>query len=471
MSNKAIWSRFIYVGLSVAALCSSTQAATVSANSGFFKNWAMATFSPAVTSPVVGTPIQASVTGQAFTITASNMATSGATWSTWGGILSSYLMSSTDLPAAIGLPTPSGNVWELGGGEVSIKFSAPMPANTTLFSHDFDNTDAVEYRFYRCDGTQVDATVVEFLQIATANNPVQTPPVAGAADSFWKLASPTAGVLSGTTSGLIVKATDVCEIRTKELGLPGHSTVDFQLGVPPAPLAVNDMPPVVPSAAGGTTFSVLLNDTVSGKAAVVSGAAANATLTPGSAPTPAAGAISMDSITGVITIATGTTPGTYTYPYTLCSLPVINSFSCSTATATIVVAPSLQAVNDVMPPVTAGVGGVTPSVLANDTADGKAVVLTGSGANATLIPGASPDTGIVMNTDGTITVKPGTAAGTYTYPYKICSVPATDPATCSEATATVMVGTPAPVPVGPWWLLMPGLLVLAHRRLGARRPG
>lgn len=256
------------LGLCVIAVAAGTaaQAAVVSADSQFFKDWRMATFSPNVTAPVVGTPINAVVAGNQFTITASNMAASGRTWATWGGSTSTNLMSSTDLPTNIGVPTPAGNVWELGGGQVSIKFTAPMPTGTTLFSHDFDATDAVEYRFYRCDGTQVDATAVSFLQIATANNPVQTPPVGGAADSFWKLASPTTGGLAGTTSGLTINAANVCEIRTTELGLPRHSTVDFQLGIPPTPVAG----PPTPVPATGPAALALLSLGIAGMALALS---------------------------------------------------------------------------------------------------------------------------------------------------------------------------------------------------------
>ena len=45
----------------------------------------------------------------------------------------------------------------------------------------------------------------------------------------------------------------------------------------------------------------------------------NVTLTPGAAPTPAAGSITMNA-DGTITIAPGTTAGVYTYPYTICEI-------------------------------------------------------------------------------------------------------------------------------------------------------
>lgn len=214
------------------AMCAAAQAQTVvAAGSQYFKGWQMAKFTTTVSQPVAGTAISASLGGATFTVNTLGAAPS--TYGTWGGGQNGDLMYSTDLPADIGLPTDPGNVWELGGGEISIKFQAPMAVGTTLFSHDFDNKNVVEYRFYRCDGTQVDATSVSFLQIATANNPAQTPPVAGASDSFWKLASVADVALDGTTSGLVVNAADVCEIRTKEFGLSRGNTVDFMLGIGP----------------------------------------------------------------------------------------------------------------------------------------------------------------------------------------------------------------------------------------------
>lgn len=186
---REIRSRARAVGLCMTAMVwgAMAHAATVGAGSQYFQNWQMAQFVAPVATPVAGTPINAAVGGVPFTI--NTLGTAPRSYGTWGGTQNGALMYSTDLPANIGLPTALGNVWELGAGEISIKFQAPMLRGTTLFSHDFDGTDAAEYRFYNCSGTQVDATSVEFLQIATANNPAQTPPVAGSADSFWRLAS------------------------------------------------------------------------------------------------------------------------------------------------------------------------------------------------------------------------------------------------------------------------------------------
>ncbi|PAT39261.1 hypothetical protein CK623_10920 [Vandammella animalimorsus] len=299
-------------------------------------------------------------------------------------------------------------------------------------------------------------------------------------------------------------------------------------------------------------------DTANGQPAEIG---TNVTLTPG---TPSNPALTMNATTGVITVAAGTSPGTYTYPYTICLHPATNPAICATATATVVVKDAAEVsltkevdkadasvgdevtftitvtndgpsaaqavtVNEQLPSgytlvsatpsagnyaaptwtvgdlgnaatatltvkatvnatgdyantatvsstttpgddpsnnsgtatVTAkatvkavdddmgtipSTGGKTPSVVADnngnggDKANGLPAVID---TNVTLTPGALPNPpatgGLEMNPDGTITVKPGTPAGTYEYPYEICLLPATTPATCSNAVATVKV--------------------------------
>lgn len=87
------------------------------------------------------------------------------------------------------------------------------------------------------------------------------------------------------------------------------------------------------SSAGGSTASVIANDTVDAQAAVLG---TNASLTPGVAPVPAGGGIAMDG-SGVITVAAHTTPGSYTYPYQVCALPAGEAPVCASATATVTV--------------------------------------------------------------------------------------------------------------------------------------
>ena len=103
--------------------------------------------------------------------------------------------------------------------------------------------------------------------------------------------------------------------------------------VTPTINAVDDTVAPINSASGGTTVSVIDNDTTNGVAAVIG---TNVTLTPGIAPTPAAGSLTMNA-DGTITVAAGTTAATYTYPYTICTIPATVPATCDTANATVVV--------------------------------------------------------------------------------------------------------------------------------------
>ncbi|QWP78720.1 DUF11 domain-containing protein [Lysobacter sp. K5869] len=91
---------------------------------------------------------------------------------------------------------------------------------------------------------------------------------------------------------------------------------------------------------------------------------------------------------------------------------------------------------DTPPAVNGGSGGNTPSVVGNDTLGGQPVTV-GAGGNSALTPGTRPNPGLTMNPDGTITVAPGTPAGTYTFPYTICEV--ANPTNCATTHATVTV--------------------------------
>ncbi|MGJ1198955.1 beta strand repeat-containing protein, partial [Sphingobacterium spiritivorum] len=188
--------------------------------------------------------------------------------------------------------------------------------------------------------------------------------------------------------------------------------------------ANNDTPPAINGKDGGSTTSVLDNDQLNGKPVVP----AEVKLTPGTSPNKG---ITMNP-DGTITVSPETPAGNYEYPYTICE--VLNPANCSDAKATVVVeAAPIKANNDTPPAINGKDGGSTTSVLDNDQLNGKPVVP----AEVKLTPGTSPNKGITMNPDGTITVSPETPAGNYEYPYSICEV--LNPANCSDAKATVVV--------------------------------
>jgi CshA-type fibril repeat protein len=204
--------------------------------------------------------------------------------------------------------------------------------------------------------------------------------------------------------------------------------------------AVDDSFGPVAGASGGTTPSVLGNDTLNGSPVVPSAVA----LTPGTAPAPAAGSITMNPVTGVITVAAGTTPGTYTYPYEICEIiSGAPSTNCASAVATVVVGIGIDAQDDNLTgtPVDPVTGGAAGNVLTDngngpDTLNGVAIT------NPALITIAVTDpdglTGVTIGADGTLTVPPGSTPGAYQVAYEICEV--ANPLNCATAIATVVVG-------------------------------
>src|SRR5690606_7295450 len=57
----------------------------------------------------------------------------------------------------------------------------------------------------------------------------------------------------------------------------------------------------------------------------------------------------------------------------------------------------------------------------------------------------STQAGISLNSDGSVTIEPGTAPGNYTLTYQICEV--INPTNCDTATAVIQVAAPAIVVV------------------------
>ncbi|MFI4957568.1 MAG: hypothetical protein ACHP7C_00195, partial [Lysobacterales bacterium] len=107
---------------------------------------------------------------------------------------------------------------------------------------------------------------------------------------------------------------------------------------------------------------------------------------------------------------------------------------------------AIVAKNDAYTVPNGSIGGSTGNVVANDqlgavtgpaigTTSGQVTLAWGSLSNPPASGGFTP------NADGTITVKPGTPAGTYKIPYTICE--ATHPTNCATAEADVTVGAAA----------------------------
>jgi outer membrane protein OmpA-like peptidoglycan-associated protein len=221
--------------------------------------------------------------------------------------------------------------------------------------------------------------------------------------------------------------------------------------------AIDDAPSAVDGAAGATIPNVVANDTLGGVADPTigtdvtvngTGTAQDGTTTLGLDVTPAAGGITLDPATGEVTVAAGTTAGTYVYTYEICE--VLNPTNCDTAEVTVVVEPTPIIANDDAPLAIEGVtGGTIPNVVANDTLGGVAnptigtdvtVNETGTAQDGTTTLGldVTPAAGgITLDpATGEVTVAAGTTGGVYNYTYEICEV--LNPTNCD--TATVIIG-------------------------------
>ncbi|WP_164122210.1 gliding motility-associated C-terminal domain-containing protein [Sphingobacterium sp. xlx-130] len=183
--------------------------------------------------------------------------------------------------------------------------------------------------------------------------------------------------------------------------------------------------------------NVLLNDVIDGHSVIKENVIL--TVTQGAQPVNPGAKVPVIDANGQVAVPAGTPDGIYTIEYSICDK--INPTNCSPATVTVTVADAtIDAIDDIYAPINGKVGGQTSSVLGNDLINGTAVTL---GTDITLTPGTSPLPGkLTMNPNGTITVSAGTPAGTYQYPYTICSV--LNPTDCDQAIATVIV-TAAPI--------------------------
>ena len=142
--------------------------------------------------------------------------------------------------------------------------------------------------------------------------------------------------------------------------------------------------------------------------------------------------------TGEVIVPPHTPAGEYEIPYTICALTT--STICSTATAVVTVN-SIEAHNDGRHLLGTTVGGTISSVLTNDKLNGR----TPTASEVTINWQATP-AGFTYNADGSITVAPGTAVGTYTISYSLCATAI--PTLCSEP-AEVVVEVTAATPVPP----------------------
>ena len=235
-----------------------------------------------------------------------------------------------------------------------------------------------------------------------------------------------ADVAPNTPAGLYTAVYTVCDAANP--GNCASATVSVTV-VAGMIVATADNAGPVNGASGGTVagVDVIANDTLDG-APVVLGGAGNATLAPVTI-----GALTVNA-DGTVSVAPGTPAGSLTATYTLCE--AINSGNCASATVTVVVeAAPIVAINDTAGPINGGSGGDAGiDSISNDTLGGNPIVL-GTGGNAALVQVTRGP--LTVNADGTVSVAPGTPAGTYIVIYTVCE--ALNPTNCASATVAVGV--------------------------------
>lgn len=147
--------------------------------------------------------------------------------------------------------------------------------------------------------------------------------------------------------------------------------------------------------------------------------------------------VSLDPATGIVSVEPQTPAGTYTIEYQICE--VLNTSNCSTGSITIVVeaSPIVATDDDWSTTIVNGNEGElnAGNVFTNDTLNGVAV--NPSQVTLTTINADAP---LTLNADGTISVAPGTPAGTYTLEYSICEI--LNPTNCDTAIVTIVVQVP-----------------------------
>ncbi|WP_308130493.1 gliding motility-associated C-terminal domain-containing protein, partial [uncultured Flavobacterium sp.] len=232
-----------------------------------------------------------------------------------------------------------------------------------------------------------------------------------------------------TPAGTYTIVYQLCEI----LNPTNCDSATVTIVVEEAPIdAVNDNPAPVNGYEGNPdVVNVLDNDTLNGVPVIPSQVTITVT-TPSTNP-----GVELDPATGTVSVDPQTPAGTYTIVYQLCE--ILNPTNCESATVTIIVNPApIDAVNDDFSgTIVNGTEGMVNAgnVFTNDTLNGVAVI-----PSEVTLTTVNADAPLTLNPDGTITVAPGTPAGTYTLEYSICEI--LNPTNCDTAIVTILVQVP-----------------------------
>ncbi len=235
---------------------------------------------------------------------------------------------------------------------------------------------------------------------------------------------------------------------------PGSYSVTYQLCDKNSPVncatvvdTITVTASIVPQGDSGTVLSgvastpianVAANDTVNGVAANPA-TGGNATISQsGTWPT----GIALNTSTGAISTSAAVAPGTYTVQYQLCdkNSPV----NCALQTVTITVNGNINPSPESGTAVSGTASTPIANVITNDTVNGAAASLGGTG-NATIAQSGTWPTGIALNTTtGAITTTAAVQPGSYSVTYQLCDKIGPNCATTTDTitvTASIVAGT------------------------------
>jgi uncharacterized repeat protein (TIGR01451 family)/gliding motility-associated-like protein len=264
---------------------------------------------------------------------------------------------------------------------------------------------------------------------STLNLSVTTPDPTG----FITLGSDGTAVLGANASaGIYELIYQICE----KLNPTNCSSASIKVTVT-APVidAVKETTSPINGTVGGTTASLVSNDTLNGSAVVIGTNVGEVILSPVSVPTEFT--LNAD---GTIKVAAGTPAGTYNVEYKICE--VNNPTNCdSVISEVVVIGGTLQANPDTIGSVV-GINQPTTliNVFANDTNNGLPVVA--SAMNLSVLT-ADPTGFLTLNPDGTAVLEANAPAGIYELIYQICEK--LNPTNCSSASIKVTVTAPTMV--------------------------
>jgi LPXTG-site transpeptidase (sortase) family protein len=260
------------------------------------------------------------------------------------------------------------------------------------------------------NGVKATLSSVTLSQVSTTNSGVNLDPTTGKVSAA-----------AGTPSGNYVVTYKICD--------KSNPTIcdTAVVNVPVVVIdAVNDNGSSVNGTVGGQSLAnVLANDTLNGNPVTLSSVNLTQSSTTNSG-------VNLDTTTGKVNVAAGTSAGNYTITYQICDKS--NSTFCDTASVTVPVV-VIDANNDNGTIINGAIGGESlANVLANDTLNGSPASLT----TVNLTQESTTNPGVTLDeTTGKVNVAAGTLAGNYTVTYKICDK--SNPTFCDTATVTVPV--------------------------------